>query len=108
MFLNDVHNELYDKELAWDEWHSRFDSICNVHAPLASRRIKDSSKPWIDPEMTLKFLARDYAKDMYDKTGDQNWKTQQKTLANECRMKLNEKKQTFFYDAERIGKSKPK
>ena len=57
MFLNDVHNELYDKELAWDEWYSRFDSICNVHAPLASRRIKDSSKPWIDPEMTLKLFV---------------------------------------------------
>ena len=107
-FLDDIDEELNGQELEWEVWYERFNSICNKHAPIASRRVKSGDKPWIDTELSQRFLDRDFAKVMRDKTNDPVWEAKYSLLAATCRISLKEKKAAFLAEAESINKTKPK
>jgi hypothetical protein len=49
-------------ECRWIEFKEAFLKICNKHAPLQTRRLKDRKNPWVTPDILSMMYERDYLK----------------------------------------------
>ena len=68
-FIEDVRRELCDIDISmtsskhidhlWLHWKGKFNTICNIHAPLKSFRVKGNLHPWVDHSILAKMKERD-------------------------------------------------
>ena len=49
-------------ESKWFEFKECFFAVCNKHAPVQTRRLKNRNNPWITPEIVKLMYERDYLK----------------------------------------------
>ena len=67
-FLNDVkHSECFasvmiesDMIKGWGNWKEEFLKICDHHAPMVEKRLRNRSSPWITPQIIKMMYQRDY------------------------------------------------
>ena len=84
-FSSDLQLEFDAPVTDWDTFKAKFDMVCDKHAPIATRRVRSDAKPWIDSDMTEKYLERDYAHAKFIETKDESWKAKRDDLKIECR-----------------------
>ena len=63
-FIEDVRRELCDIDISvssskhiddlWLHWKGKFNTICDIHAPLKSFRVKGNLHPWVDHSILAK------------------------------------------------------
>ena len=103
-FVNDLSNEpAFDCEIphaTWENVYSCFDRICNAHAPIRTKRVRNRSNPWVDKELIKLMYARDHAFHMKNRTKDVYWIREYKRLKKFVQLTLSNKKKDYFNDAE--------
>ncbi len=104
-YLNDLNNlnwgevcTHYDPNLMWTEWLNLVMSVINKHAPLKKKRIGKRRSPWITPQVVQKIRIRDYLKQRFDGTRDNNTWVQYKKARNEANNIIKRAKQNYFYE----------
>ena len=103
-FIDDLSNEPVfncDAQQAnWENFYSCFDRICNAHAPIRTKRVRNRSNPWIDKELIKLMYARDHAFHMKNKTRLAYWISEYSRLKKFVQLTLSNKKKQYFNDAE--------
>ncbi len=102
-YLNDLNNLNWgevcthnDPNLMWTEWLNLVMSVINKHAPLKKKRIGKRRSPWITPQVVQKIRIRDYLKQRFDGTRDNNTWVQYKKARNEANNIIKRAKQNYF------------
>ncbi len=102
-YLNDLNNLNWgevcthnDPNLKWTEWLNLVMSVINKHAPLKKKRIGKRRSPWITPQVVQKIRIRDYLKQRFDGTRDNNTWVQYKKARNEANNIIKRAKQNYF------------
>ena len=80
MFLRDVQmrcdekvfNSINGLNEKWQSFKKAFVSVCDVHAPMCTRRLKHRHNPWIDSNIVSMMYHRDYIKQKAVKLKDEN------------------------------------
>ena len=80
----------------WTEWLNLVMSVINKHAPLKKKRIGKRRSPWITPQVVQKIRIRDYLKQRFDRTRDNNTWVQYKKARNEANNIIKRAKQNYF------------
>ena len=66
--------QLYDPDDMWKRWKELFLNVCEKHAPMKTKRTRDSKSPWITAILKKRMNFRDRLKRKAIKTKDQfNW-----------------------------------
>ena len=95
----DVFDSMDDK---WDYWKTLFMKIVNKHAPMIRIRPRKHSHQWISADIRMMMKSRNYYRNKYRKTRDeQDWETYRR-LRNAVKMNLRESKKDHF---ERVCKN---
>ena len=92
--ITDLNFENFELEEKWDHFKNNFLEICDKHAPLKVRRLKDRCNPWISHDMVNSIYERDYKKKQAIKQKDQDLWTEYTMLRNQLteRVRLAKKK----------------
>jgi len=80
----------------WSMWKSLFEQTLDKHAPLIHKRIRDSSVPWITPEIKKLMKTRDYHKKKAVKTRSNVHWTNFRRLRNKVNIELRKSKSNYF------------
>lgn len=85
-----------DLEEKWQCFKRAFISVCNTHAPMCTRRLKQRHNPWIDSDIISMMYRRDYIKRKAVKTGDEKLFDEYKKLRNDVTLKIRQAKKLYF------------
>ena len=58
----DIVYQFVDPNICWQVWKSLLLDALNRHAPICHKRIRNSSVPWINPQIKQLMRKRDYHK----------------------------------------------
>ena len=94
-----------DTHIDWGTFRTIFEKICDKHAPVTLKRIKNKGQPWIDTETIQLMYQRDYAFDKSNKTNDTQWKKEYRRLKKFVQLTISQKKKAYFEEAEVASKT---
>ena len=115
MFLRDVQmrcdekgfnsiNGLNEKRQSFKK---AFVSVCDVHAPMCTRRLKHRHNPWIDSNIVSMMYHRDYIKQKAVKLKDENLFNEYKRLRNDITCKIRQAKKSYFENELNVNAGNP-
>ncbi len=80
----------------WLVWKENFTKICDKHAPIKRRKIRNKSNPWITEQLLHEKRHRNYLKQKACKTGNLNdWENYKHTRNNYNKLIKNTIKSHF-------------
>ena len=109
-FLNDLECCLSsaNHETDWNDFYDKFNSVSDVHAPIKTKRVKNSSNPWIDKEIVTNMYDRDSAKLRFNKSGLDSDKAEYSRLKKNVQRLINSKKVAYMNDVSNVPNNNPK
>jgi hypothetical protein len=87
------HNDVHER---WKCFKSDFIKICDKHAPIRSRRLKQRYNPWIDESIVSDMYRRDNMKSCVIRTKDPADLNEYRRLRNHVTTRINTAKKTYF------------
>ena len=115
-FLNDVkHSECFanvmmesDVIKGWGNWKEEFLKICDHHAPMVEKRLRNRNSPWITPQIIKMMYQRDYMhRKAVDTQCDDMWQ-KYRELRNKINDTIKFEKQQYYEDAIISNQRNPK
>ena len=105
-FLHDIRsldalnlNQCVSVNEMWNIWKENFMNICDKHAPIKRRKIRNKSNPWITKQLLLEKRHKKYLKKKACKTGNLNdWVNYKHTRNNYNKLIKNTIKSHFSND----------
>ena len=105
-FLDDIRsldalnlNQCASVNEMWTIWKENFMNICDKHAPIKRRKIRNKSNPWITKQLLLEKRHKNYLKKKACKTGNLNdWVNYKHTRNNYSKLVKNTIKSHFSND----------
>ena len=88
-----------DVDSHWKAFKNDFINICDDHAPMTARRLKERHNPWIDNDIIDLMYKRDYLKRQAVKLKDNELYSQYRRLRNEVTNKIRQA-QKHYYERE--------
>ena len=105
-FLDDIRsldalnlNQCASVNEMWTIWKENFMNICDKHAPIKRRKIRNKSNPWITKQLLLEKRHKNYLKQKACKTDNLNdWVNYKHTRNNYNKLMKNTIKSHFSND----------
>jgi hypothetical protein len=88
--------DVVDLAEKWDAFKNAFVSICNNHAPMCTRRMKDRHNPWIDASIVNLMYERDFVKRQAVRNKDELLFRKYQELRNEVTSKICAAKKAYY------------
>ena len=83
----------------WKKWKDLFLTVCDRHAPLKTKRTRNSKSPWITTILKKRMNCRDRLKRNAIKTNDPSTWNQFRTMRNQVNRDINTAKQAYYKNA---------
>ena len=93
--LTDLEWTQNEFECKWVEFKEAFMKICNKHAPIQTRRLKDRKNPWVTPDILSMMYERDNLKKKAVMSKDPHIWSQYTSIRNKITQLLREAKKGF-------------
>ena len=115
-FINDIENSDIFKNIynntnvdnAWNEWKIEFIRICNKHAPVRIRRMKDRYKPWVNNEILKLMYKRNFLHKRAVKYADIDCMDEYKIVKAEIEIRIQQSKNAYYDELYKGASSQPK
>ena len=91
--------QLFDPNDMWKKWKELFLNVCEKHAPMKTKRTKDSKSPWITTILKKRMNFRDRLKRKAIKTKDPLIWNQFRIVKNQVNREINSAKKAYYVNA---------
>ena len=91
--------QLYDSNDMWRRWKELFLNVCEKHAPMKTKRTRDSKSPWITAILKKRVNFRDCLKRKAIKTKDPFICDQFRIVKNQVNWEITSAKKAYYENA---------
>ena len=114
-FISDIElipwsliEQIGDPIRAWELWKKSFLAVADLHAPFKKKRIRNSTAPWLNPDIKRLMWERDRLKRIAIVTNDQTKWAEYKRLKNQVNHTIKACKKDHYhaYFDDNVGKVK--
>ena len=89
----------YDVNNAVEKFQAIFSEICNQHAPLKKKRVRNKKAPWLTDDVIRLMRERDILKKKAIKSGDKEDWSRFRTLKNKVNYEIKHSKKSFISES---------